>query len=99
MLALIGFWGSLVFIIRIYPISLYKEQQDAISAKGFSLGYVGSVLLLLICLGMVMWVADDYKLQMMRYSFLLVGIWWIGFSQYSYYYLPNNKTTISYTEM
>ena len=91
LLALIGFWGSLVFYNSYLPDIAHKEQQDAISAKGFSLGYVGSVLLLLICLGMVMWVADDYKLQMMRYSFLLVGIWWIGFSQYSYYYLPNNK--------
>ena len=83
LLALIGFWGSLVFYNSYLPDIAHKEQQDAISAKGFSLGYVGSVLLLLICLGMVMWVADDYKLQMMRYSFLLVGIWWIGFSQYS----------------
>lgn len=91
LLALIGFWGSLVFYNSYLPDIAHKEQQDAISAKGFSLGYVGSVLLLLICLGMVMWVADDYKLQMMRYSFLLVGIWWIAFSQYSYYYLPNNK--------
>lgn len=91
LLALIGFWGSLVFYNSYLPDIAHKDQQDAISAKGFSLGYVGSVLLLLICLGMVMWVADDYKLQMMRYSFLLVGIWWIGFSQYSYYYLPNNK--------
>ena len=89
--ALIGFWGSLVFYNSYLPDIAHKEQQDKISAKGFSLGYVGSVVLLLICLAMVMSVEDDQKLQMMRYSFLLVGIWWIGFSQYTYYYLPNNK--------
>lgn len=91
LLALIGFWGSLVFYNSYLPDIAHKEQQDKISAKGFSLGYAGSVALLLICLPMVMFVEDEQKLQMMRYSFLLVGIWWMGFSQYTYYYLPNNK--------
>ena len=91
LLALIGFWGSLVFYNSYLPDIAHKEQQDAISAKGFSLGYAGSVVLLLVCLGMVMLVDDSLKLQMMRFSFLLVGIWWLGFSQYTYYYLPDNK--------
>ncbi|WP_324068887.1 MAG: MFS transporter [Flavobacterium sp.] len=92
LLALIGFWGSLVFYNSYLPDIAHKEQQDKISAKGFSLGYVGSVILLLICLAMVMSVENDAeRLQMMKYSFLLVGIWWIGFSQYTYHYLPNNK--------
>ena len=89
--ALIGFWGSLVFYNSYLPDIAYKDQQDKISAKGFSLGYIGSVILLLICLAMVMLVDEKHAIQMMRYSFLLVGIWWIGFSQYTYYYLPNNK--------
>jgi len=90
--ALIGFWGSLVFYNSYLPDIAHKEQQDTISAKGFSLGYIGSVILLLICLAMVMLVSTDKeRLQMMQYSFLLVGIWWLGFSQYTYYYLPNNK--------
>jgi UMF1 family MFS transporter len=91
LLALIGFWGSLVFYNSYLPDIAHKEQQDAISAKGFSLGYAGSVVLLLVCLGIIMLVDDSHKLQMMKYSFLLVGIWWMGFSQYTYYYLPNNK--------
>lgn len=92
LLALIGFWGSLVFYNSYLPDIAHKDQQDKISAKGFSLGYVGSVVLLLICLAMVMSVDNDIeRLQMMKYSFLLVGIWWMGFSQYTYYYLPNNK--------
>ena len=91
MTALIGFWGSLVFYNSYLPDIAYPEQQDKASAKGFSFGYFGSVILLLINLGMVMLSPDEYKLQMMRYSFLLVGLWWIGFSQYSYYYLPDTK--------
>lgn len=93
LLALIGFWGSLVFYNSYLPDIAHKEQQDKISAKGFSLGYIGSVVLLLVCLAMVMSVEGVQKLQMMRYSFLLVGIWWIGFSQYTYYYLPNHKNS------
>lgn len=91
-LALIGYWGSLVFYNSYLPDIAYKEQQDHISAKGYSLGYVGSVILLVINLAMVMLVPDDLKMQMMRYSFLMVGIWWLGFSQYTYYYLPNQST-------
>ena len=93
LLALIGFWGSLVFYNSYLPDIAHKEQQDKISAKGFSLGYVGSVILLLICLAMVMMVEETQAIQMMQYSFLLVGIWWIGFSQYTYYYLPDNKNS------
>ena len=93
LLALIGFWGSLVFYNSYLPDIAHKEQQDKISAKGFSLGYIGSVVLLLVCLAMVMSVEGAQKLQMMRYSFLLVGIWWIGFSQYTYYYLPDHKNS------
>jgi UMF1 family MFS transporter len=91
LLALIGFWGSLVFYNSYLPDIAPKEQQDRISAKGFSLGYIGSVVLLLICLAMVLLVDESKAIQMMRYSFVLVGIWWIGFSQYTYYYLPNHR--------
>jgi UMF1 family MFS transporter len=91
LLALIGFWGSLVFYNSYLPDIAPKEEQDRISAKGYSLGYIGSVILLLICLAMVLLVDESKAIQMMRYSFVLVGIWWIGFSQYTYYYLPNYR--------
>ncbi|MBT8272052.1 MAG: MFS transporter, partial [Bacteroidia bacterium] len=54
MLALIGFWGSLVFYNSYLPDIAYPEQQDQISAKGFSLGYIGSVLLLVVNLIMLL---------------------------------------------
>jgi MFS transporter, UMF1 family len=91
-LALIGYWGSLVFYNSYLPDIAYPEQQDAISAKGYSMGYIGSVLLLIINLAMIMLVPENMAVQMMKYSFVLVGLWWLGFSQYSYYYLPNNLT-------
>jgi len=92
---LIGFWGSLVFYNSYLPDVAHKQQQDRISAKGYSLGYVGSVILLLINLAMIISAEEQNKILMMKYSFVLVGIWWIGFAQYSFYFLPkgnkNNK--------
>ena len=91
-LALIGFWGSLVFYNSYLPDLAHEDQQDAISAKGYSLGYIGSVLLLLINLGMIMkydFFGFENEFEAMRWSFVLVGIWWLGFSQLSYRYLPN----------
>ncbi len=87
--ALVGFWGSLVFYNSYLPDIAYKDQQDAISAKGYSLGYVGSVLLLLINLAMILSVPEENALLMMRFSFVLVGLWWFGFSHYTYKYLPD----------
>ena len=101
-LALIGFWGSLVFYNSYLPDIAFPEQQDKISAKGFSLGYIGSVILLLICLSMILFYETfGFKDEAFptRLSFILTGVWWIGFSQYTYYYLPKgNKTNAKVTK-
>jgi MFS transporter, UMF1 family len=93
-LALVGFWASLVFYNSYLPDIAFHDQQDRISAKGFSLGYIGSVILLVICLIMIL----NYELFGFanegiptRLSFVLTGVWWIGFSQYTYYYLPKGN--------
>jgi UMF1 family MFS transporter len=91
-LGLIGFWGSLVFYNSYLPDIAFEEQQDKISAKGYSLGYIGSVILLVVNLIMIMGAeSDTAKVEAMRYSFVMVGVWWILFSQYTYYYLPKGN--------
>lgn len=86
----LGFWGSLVFYNSYLPEVAERKDHDKLSAKGFSLGYIGSVVLLAITLGMVMSQEEPaQKIQMMRYAFLLTGLWWFGFAQISYKYLPN----------
>lgn len=93
-MGLIGFWGSLVFYNSYLPDIAYPEQQDKVSAKGFSLGYIGSVILLIINLVMVMsQETGAAKMLMMRYSFVTVGIWWILFSQYAFYFLPKGASS------
>ena len=93
-LALIGFWSSLVFYNSYLPDIAFPEQQDKASAHGFSLGYIGSVLLLILCLLMILkyeWFGFEDEALPTRLSFVLTGIWWIGFSQYTYYYLPRGN--------
>ncbi|MEO8255104.1 MAG: MFS transporter [Flavobacterium sp.] len=98
-LGLLGYWGSLVFYNSYLPDIAFEEQQDAISAKGYSLGYIGSVILLIINLAMIMkpklfgitGTDGEAAMKAMRYSFVMVGVWWILFSQYTYYYLPKGN--------
>lgn len=93
-MGLIGYWGSLVFYNSYLPDIAFEEQQDKVSAKGFSMGYVGSVILLIVNLVMVMSQDDGAsKMQMMRYSFITVGLWWALFSQYSFYWLPKGTSS------
>lgn len=105
-MGLIGYWGSLVFYNSYLPDIAFEEQQDRISAKGFSLGYIGSVLLLLVNLAMVMkpgWFGFDVgvtdqdlgmaKMKAMKVSFITVGLWWILFSQYTFYVLPKGVSS------
>ncbi|MBT7623653.1 MAG: MFS transporter [Flavobacteriaceae bacterium] len=94
-LALISFWASLVFYNSYLPDIAYKEQQDYISAKGYAMGYIGSVILLIFNLGMVLSPnsfgieGEGAELIAMKYSFVSVGLWWIICSQYTFYHLPN----------
>ncbi len=94
---LVGFWVSFAINNSYLPDVAFPEQQDRISAKGFSMGYIGSVILLLFNLAMVMKpdffniVSDEggiAEVKAMKYSFVSVGIWWIIFAQYSFYHLP-----------
>ncbi|MBP8033180.1 MAG: MFS transporter [Bacteroidia bacterium] len=86
--ATIGFWGSLVYYNSYLPQIASVENQDKVSARGFALGYFGSSLLLIVCLISIM----VFKVPA-KYSFLLVGIWWIGFAQYTFANLPNKSHT------
>ncbi|MEW7278950.1 MFS transporter [Aquimarina sp. 2201CG1-2-11] len=98
---LVGFWASLVFYNSYLPDIAFPEQQDAISAKGYSLGYIGSVILLIINLVMILkyeWFGFENEGVPTRLSFVMVGIWWILFSQYTYYYLPKGNKKDTFTK-
>ncbi|MEL6918435.1 MAG: MFS transporter [Bacteroidota bacterium] len=97
---LVGFWVSFAVNNSYLPDIAFPEQQDGISAKGFSLGYIGSVILLLFNLAMVMKpdvfgiegdAGEAAEIKAMKYSFVTVGIWWIVFSQYTFINLPKGN--------
>lgn len=94
--ACVGFWGSVVFYNSFLPEIAAPEDRDRISAKGFAYGYVGSVILQIICFVFVFFPGilggfendNEASTIQFRLSFLLVGIWWWGFGQYSLKHLP-----------
>ena len=90
--ATIGFWGSLVFYNSYLPEIASEDQQDRVSAKGYARGYFGSSLLLILCLiGIIVFKYDKTTGEgffKVKYSFLLTGLWWMGFAQYTFRKLP-----------
>ncbi|MFM2386897.1 MAG: hypothetical protein RL660_1654 [Bacteroidota bacterium] len=95
-MACVGYCGSLVFYNAYLPEIASKDQQDAVSARGFSMGYIGSVSLLVCCLVFIilndkhLWV--DKSLPA-RVAFVLVGLWWLAWSQIPFKRLPNIKAS------
>jgi MFS transporter, UMF1 family len=89
-IACIGFWASFVFYNSFLPEIAAPEDRDRVSAKGYAYGYVGSVLLQAICFVFVM-MHETFGItegKGSQISFLLVGIWWWAFGQYSLRRLP-----------
>lgn len=98
MLAAIGFWSSLVFYNSYLPEIATEEERDKLSAKGFSYGYIGSVLMQLIGFALVTFWPDKDSATPVLITFLLVGLWWIGFAQLSFKGLPKGKAMEQHPE-
>lgn len=93
MLAGIGYAGSIVFYNAFLPEIAPPEQHDRVSAQGFAMGYIGSSLLLIFSLTMVLfpaWYGNIESGDATRLSFVLVGLWWFGFAQITFRYVPEN---------
>lgn len=93
-IATAGFAGSLIFYDAFLPSIVSSDNFDQVSAKGYSYGYVGSVLLLIFILIMsqfpVVFGFPEESTLPYRVGFVLVGLWWLGFSQYSFSKLPKD---------
>lgn len=100
-IASIGYCGSLVFYNAYLPEIAAESDQDKVSAKGFAMGYIGSVILMVLCLVFIM--AND-KLNLgwgswpVRLSFLSVGLWWAGFAQITFGILPKSAASAARPE-
>ncbi len=102
-MASIGFGGSLVFYNAYLPEIATPENYDRVSAKGYALGYIGSVLLMIVNLLMVEkkeWFGFSSDTSTFlgdptlpsRVVFVTVGIWWAGFSQITFARLPKSSS-------
>lgn len=89
MLAAIGYAGSLVFYNSYLPEIAAPKDMDRISARGFSFGYVGSVICQIIGFVLILLMPGKEDLAS-RYTFLIVGIWWFGFAQITFRRLPKS---------
>ncbi len=96
--ASIGFAGSLVFYNAFLPEIATYDRFDKLSAQGFAMGYIGSVVHLIICLAMVLnplWFGLAGSGEASRFSFLLVGIWWVAFAQIPFRRLPGGPLDVT----
>ena len=95
--SIIGWGGSMVFYNSFLPEIATPDRFDRLSAKGFTLGYIGSVILLVQNLTMVLkpdWYGGISGVMAARVSFLTVGLWWLLFAQIPLHYLPDSKAKI-----
>ena len=97
----IGFCGSIVFYNAYLPEIAAEEDQDKVSAKGFATGYIGSVILMIVCLAFIM-LNDNlhwgWGAWPTRLSFLAVGLWWAGFAQITFKNLPPSRASRQHPE-
>ncbi len=92
-LAAIGYTGGFVFYNSYLPEIATLDMQDKVSAKGFTYGYIGSVILQVICFVFVLFpkVFGLTAGSSAQLSFLLVGVWWIGFAYIPFTILPKGS--------
>ena len=92
--SMIGYAGGVVFNNSFMPLIATPDKFDALSARGFTLGYIGSTFLLiinLICITYWQELGFPDKGIATRLSFILVGLWWLGFSLIPFFGLPNDR--------
>lgn len=89
--ATVGYWSSLVFYNSYLPEIAAPEDRDRVSAKGFAYGYIGSVILQIIGFVLLLLMGKENEPLAVRISFILVGLWWIGFAQLTIKHMPEGK--------
>lgn len=85
LMASVGYWGSVVFYNAYLPEIASEKNQDKVSARGFAMGYLGSSILLITIL-----VLNGAGGMPIKFGFLMVGVWWLGFAQYTFRKLPSS---------
>lgn len=99
-IAAVGYCGSLVFYNAYLPEIAAPADRDRVSAQGFAYGYIGSVLLQLVCFVFVLkkeWFGITAGMGS-RISFVLVGLWWFAFAHIPLRRLPRGTPQAQHPE-
>lgn len=94
MLATVGYSGAIVFYNAYLPEIATEDRYDRLSARGYALGYIGSVILLVINLVMIsnpQWFGLPEGDLPVRIAFITVGLWWLGFALIPFRRLPADR--------
>ena len=95
-LAAVGYSSSIVFYNSFLPTIASPDRYANFSARGFSMGYLGSVLLLLfilipVFLPHIPFFKNITFESICRFGFVLTGLWWMGFGYISVSGLPTSE--------
>ena len=86
LIANIGMEGGLVFYNSFLPEIAEREYQGRVSAWGFGVGYIGSILSLLVALPLV-------KAGRFAETWIMVALFFALASLPAFFFLPNDKRT------
>lgn len=100
-LAAIGYAGGNIFNDAFLPEVAEPEDYPKISARGYMMGYIGSVIQLIISLALILkfdLFGFSSKIDATKTSFLIVGVWWFLFAQITFSTLKDQKKEINKSE-
>ena len=90
----VGFAGANVFYDALLPDVTRGRRMDFVSGLGFAMGYLGGGLLFLVNVLMVLMPGSfglESPAQAIRISFLMVALWWGGFTLLTILWVPEEK--------
>jgi UMF1 family MFS transporter len=95
MIANLAFGAALVFYNAFLPDIASEDQRDRVSSYGWAMGYLGGGLLLVANLALYM-LSDTIgvpKDLAVRINLASAGVWWLGFSFFTWVRLRTRRAT------
>lgn len=81
-LARVGWAGANVFYDAFITDVTTPERLDAVSARGYGWGYIGSVIPFLVVIALILsaGMSDGLPIAQVKIGFAVVAVWWLLFS-------------------
>jgi UMF1 family MFS transporter len=80
LVANVAFGASIVVYNSFLPQLAGPDERDAVSSRGWAIGYLGGGLLLAVNAAAAIAGGEDAKAEVARWSLVSAGLWWAGFS-------------------